>query len=76
MPGVGSATDVPVAADFALSFEGGEFGAAAAFSVAGGAVIASSVPTSIFRSIGAAVPEARSISFVAGAKPIWDISVR
>ena len=70
------APGAPDGADFALSFAGGALGVLAAFSATGGAVIAASVPTSNFRSTGVFVPEARSISLVAGAKPSWEISTR
>ena len=70
------ALGVPVGADFALSFAGGAAGDLAAFSAAGGAVIAASDPTSNFKSAGVFVSEARSISFVAGANPSWEISTR
>ena len=70
-------TGAPAAgAELTLSFEGGTLGLFAASSANGGAVIAARVPTSIFKSIGAFVPEARSISLVASAKPIWEVSTR
>lgn len=70
------AAGTPAGADGEFSFAGGALGALATLSVAGGAVIAASVPTSIFRSIGVFVPEAKSISLFAGANPICDISTR
>jgi hypothetical protein len=66
----------PEGAAFALSSAGVVFGVFAAFSVAGGAVIASRVPTFIFRSSGVFVPDERSISLVAGANPSCESSIR
>ena len=48
--GAAACAGAPEGADFALSFAGGALGVLAAFSVAGGAVIAARVPTSIFKS--------------------------